>query len=48
MNEFQNVDWNKIWEDVKESIGKVNILLIGKTGVGKSTLINSVFGRRFS
>jgi uncharacterized protein (DUF697 family)/GTP-binding protein EngB required for normal cell division len=30
------------------SIGRVNILVAGQTGVGKSTLINSVFGEAFA
>ena len=30
------------------SIGTVNILVAGQTGVGKSTLINGVFGEGFA
>jgi len=30
-------------EDVLKSMGKANIIIAGKTGVGKSTLINAVF-----
>ncbi len=30
------------------SIGRVNILVAGQTGVGKSTLINEVFGEKFA
>ena len=30
------------------SLGTVNILVAGQTGVGKSTLINSVFGEKFA
>ena len=36
-------DIKKAFDDAKNKIGKVNIALIGKTGVGKSTLINAVF-----
>lgn len=43
MTNSENLDFERIFEDVKKTIGKVNILLIGKTGVGKSTLINSIF-----
>ena len=34
--------FNKTKKEYKE-MEKVNILVVGKTGVGKSTLINSVF-----
>ena len=44
-----------IWKDIIDSIaeanreiGKVNILIAGRTGVGKSTLINEVFHGRFA
>ena len=36
-------DVRKSFTEAKKKIGKVNIALIGKTGVGKSTLINAVF-----
>ncbi|MCH2110187.1 MAG: 50S ribosome-binding GTPase, partial [Polyangiaceae bacterium] len=35
-------------EDALRARGRVNILIAGKTGVGKSTLINSVFGGDFA
>ena len=36
-------DIRKKFDEAKQKMGKVNIALIGKTGVGKSTLINAVF-----
>lgn len=33
------------WQEQAEKIGRFNLAIFGKTGVGKSTLINSVFGR---
>ena len=35
---------DKIKEE-QSKMGKVNILIAGKTGVGKSTLVNAVFGK---
>lgn len=40
----QGIDFMKIINDSKEQLGQVNILMAGKTGVGKSTLLNAVFG----
>lgn len=36
--------FQKEYEELKNSLKKPNILLIGQTGVGKSSLINTVFG----
>ena len=42
---------NKSYDAFKEAendVGQCNVLVIGKTGVGKSTLINSVFRQRLA
>ncbi|MDO4756078.1 MAG: GTPase domain-containing protein, partial [Parabacteroides sp.] len=41
---MENVDFTEIFENVKKQYKRTNILILGKTGVGKSTLLNSVFG----
>lgn len=44
---MENFDFGKIMneacEKVNKETGRINILIAGKTGVGKSTLINSIF-----
>lgn len=35
---------NQAREALKKVNSKLNVLIVGKTGVGKSTLINAVFG----
>jgi uncharacterized protein (DUF697 family)/GTPase Era involved in 16S rRNA processing len=42
-------DWfgkafSKAWKDKAEEIGRFNLSIFGKTGVGKSTLVNAIFG----
>ena len=42
-------DWfgkafSKAWKDKAEEIGRFNLAIFGKTGVGKSTLVNAIFG----
>ncbi len=39
-----DIDIKQIIEDAMEKLGQVNIIIAGKTGVGKSTLLNAVFG----
>lgn len=34
----------KHWDDEAKKLGRFNLAIFGKTGVGKSTLINSIFG----
>ncbi|HSF75004.1 MAG TPA: GTPase, partial [Microcoleus sp.] len=36
------------FKDAENQVGQCNVLVIGKTGVGKSTLINSVFRQRLA
>ena len=42
-------DWfgrafSKAWRDKAEEVGRFNLAIFGKTGVGKSTLVNAIFG----
>jgi len=39
---------NSEYENIKSTIKKPNILIIGATGVGKSSLINTVFGKELA
>ena len=36
--------FGKAWQDRAEEIGRFNLAIFGKTGVGKSTLVNAIFG----
>lgn len=38
-----NFDFSKIAEEALSDFGHMNLVILGKTGVGKSTLINAVF-----
>lgn len=37
-------DFRRAYQDAGAEIGRINILVLGKTGVGKSTLVNAIFG----
>lgn len=41
--EEKSFDWEEILKKSEKEMGHTNIAIIGKTGVGKSTLINAVF-----
>jgi uncharacterized protein (DUF697 family)/GTP-binding protein EngB required for normal cell division len=43
MNKFR-----KICEEEEQKLGRINILIAGKTGSGKSTLVNAVFGAKIA
>lgn len=43
-----NIDVNAILNDAVKDMPVANIIVIGKTGVGKSSLINSVFRGDFA
>jgi uncharacterized protein (DUF697 family)/GTP-binding protein EngB required for normal cell division len=38
----------KARENAKKSFGRFNLLLVGRSGVGKSSLVNAVFGRKLA
>ena len=50
MERDRSADWEELWamfeqvaRDARDDIGILNIIIAGRTGVGKSTLINAVF-----
>lgn len=43
---FDSTDFRAKFEEEADKLGRVNIAVFGRTGVGKSTLINAVFGER--
>jgi len=42
---LKNFNFKKKVEEKMENMKKLNVVIIGKTGVGKSTLINAIFGQ---
>ncbi|MFC7497133.1 MULTISPECIES: GTPase family protein [unclassified Nocardioides] len=40
--------FGKAWKDEAEEIGRFNLAIFGKTGVGKSTLVNAIFGEEIA
>ncbi|MBB5640975.1 GTPase family protein [Cryobacterium roopkundense] len=43
-NEWSDEDFHKKWQEQADQMGRFNLAIFGKTGVGKSTLINAIFG----
>ncbi|CAH0256430.1 GTPase Der [Microbacterium sp. Bi98] len=41
---FSEDDFRSEWKEQAKEIGRFNLAIFGKTGVGKSTLINAIFG----
>lgn len=44
----QSFDFTTIMNDAFNKFGKANIIITGKTGVGKSTLINAIFSEKMA
>ncbi|MFB9645438.1 GTPase domain-containing protein [Microbacterium terregens] len=42
---WDDEEFRNKWQQQAEKIGRFNLAIFGKTGVGKSTLINAIFGR---
>ncbi len=42
--DYENFDYEKCLSEVLESVKKPNIMICGSSGVGKSSLINDIFG----
>lgn len=41
---WSDAEFRQKWQEQADEIGRFNLAIFGKTGVGKSTLINAVFG----
>lgn len=46
LNDDQKLEFMKGYSDICSQIKKVNVLIAGNTGAGKSTLINNLFGKK--
>lgn len=46
LNDDQKQEFMKGYNDAYSQIKKVNVLIVGNTGAGKSTLINNLFGKK--
>lgn len=44
MKNNEDYEVEKMWKDIEDSSIKLNILMAGKTGVGKTTLVNAIVG----
>lgn len=42
--DYENFDYDKCLMEIKQSVKKPNIMICGSSGVGKSSLINDIFG----
>ncbi|MCB5275937.1 GTPase Era [Arthrobacter sp. SO5] len=43
-NGWSNDEFRQKWQEQADKMGRFNLAIFGKTGVGKSTLINAIFG----
>src|SRR3954467_11114386 len=41
---WSNDEFRQKWQEQADKMGRFNLAIFGKTGVGKSTLINAIFG----
>jgi len=50
MKDYQpdDFDFNKALDEISQGIAKPNILICGATGVGKSSVVNHVFGENLA